>query len=123
MGNPTQAHSDELFIRASDSDAQWGPFLFVRPAKWQRFSSARACAFSILVGGAFGLPGSIFLALVARAAHRAVPPVYLFPLVLTLAYCCLCHLSFVPAWNRRALRISKRNLPAALPEDATVDAE
>jgi len=116
MSKETQSHSDEFFIRAADSDAQWGPFLFVRPAPWQRFGSARAAALSILIGGAFGLPGSIFLALLARSAHRAVPPVYLFPLVLTIAYCCLCHLTIVPAWNRRARRLSKRNLPAGLPE-------
>jgi len=105
---PSNSHVDELFTRVLDADQQWGPLLFLRPSSAERFGVARVFALSVLVGGGFGLPGSIFLALCARAAHRAPLPVFVFPLVLTAIYFCLCQLSVVPAWNRRALRLATR---------------
>lgn len=107
---PSPSHVDELFNRVLDADHQWGPLLFLRPATSEAFGVARVLVLSVLVGGAFGLPGSILLGLSARAAHRAPLPVFVFPLVLTAIYFCLCQLSVVPAWNRRALRLSKRSL-------------
>ena len=110
MPNQSNSHTDELFTRVVDSDEQWGPLLFLRPALHARFGLARLFTVAVLIGGAFGLPGSILLGLMARAAQRPALPVYVFPLVLTAVYFCVCQLSIVPAWNRRALRLSKRAL-------------
>lgn len=112
----SDSHIDELFTRVLDADHQWGPLLFLRPSRAERFGAARVFALSVLVGGGFGLPGSIFLALCARAAHRAPLPVFVFPLVLTAIYFCLCQLSVVPAWNRRALRLATRRTVASTAE-------
>ena len=107
MANHTHSYVDELFTRIVDSDPQWGPLLFLRPRTAAPFGVARVVALSVLVGGAFGLAGSILLALLARASNQAPLPVYAFPLVLTMVYFSICQLSIVPAWNRRALRLSK----------------
>ena len=113
MANHSNPHSDELFTRVVDSDAQWGPLLFLRPALHEHFAFTRTLALALLVGGAFGLAGSIVLGLLARAAQQPAPPVYVFPLVLTSVYFSVCQLSIVPAWNRRALRLSKHGVGAA----------
>jgi len=107
------SHVDELFVRVLDADHQWGPLLFLRPSSDERFGVLRVFALSVLVGGGFGLPGSIFLGLSARAAHREPLPLFVFPLVLTAIYFCLCQLSVVPAWNRRALRLATRRAAAS----------
>jgi hypothetical protein len=105
---------DELFTRIVDSEEQWGPFLFIRPPKHIRFGIDRALALAVLVGGGFGVPGSVLLSLMARAAHQPPPPVFVFPVLLTIVYFSICQLSFVPAWNRRALLLSKpRLIPGA----------
>lgn len=106
MANHTNSHLDELFTRITDCDPQWGPLLFLRPRTGERFGVARVLALSVLVGGAFGLGGSILIALLARLSHREPLPVYVFPLVLTVVYFSICQLSIVPAWNRRALRLA-----------------
>lgn len=98
---------DELFTRIVDSDEQWGPLLFIRPPKDTRFGMDRVLALAVLVGGGFGVPGSVLLALIARAAHRPPLPLFVFPVLLTIVYFSICQLSFVPAWNRRARSLSK----------------
>jgi hypothetical protein len=113
MANQSNSYIDDLFTRVVDSDDQWGPLLFLRPALHQRFGLARMSALAVLVGGAFGLAGSILLGLMARAAARPPVPIYVFPLVLTAVYFSVCQLSIVPAWNRRALRLAKRGVAAA----------
>src|SRR4051812_15888263 len=113
MANETYSHADDLFTRLVDSDEQWGPLLFLRPAKQVPFHPARVLALAVLVGGGFGLPGSVFLLLLSRSVHRPPLPVYAFPLLLTVLYFGLCQLSFVPAWNRRALRLAKPGLSRA----------
>jgi hypothetical protein len=101
---------DELFTRIVDSDEQWGPLLFIRPPKDIRFGIDRVLALAVLVGGGFGVPGSVVLALVARAAHRPPLPLFVFPVLLTIVYFSICQMSFVPAWNRRARGLSKPRL-------------
>src|SRR3954466_2391473 len=110
MQKHSDSHVDELLIRVVDSDQQWGPLLFLRPALNEHFGALRMLVLSLLIGGAFGLPGSILLALTARAAHRPALPLFAFPLVLTVVYFCVCQLSIVPAWNRRAQRLSNRRV-------------
>ena len=103
---------DELFTRVVDSDEQWGPLLFIRPSKDTRFGIARLLGLAVLVGGGFGVPGSVLLALMARAVHRPPLPVFVFPVLLTIVYFSICQLSIVPAWNRRARALSKPRLTA-----------
>jgi hypothetical protein len=64
---------------------------------------------AVLVGLSFGMLGSIFLAVAARVSEKPPLAVHVFPLSLTLIYFCVCQLTFVPAWNRRAARLAKRN--------------
>jgi len=103
---------DELFTRIVDSDEQWGPLLFIRPQKGTRFGIDRVLALAVLVGGGFGVPGSVLIALIARVEHRPPLPLFVFPLLLTIVYFSICQLSFVPAWNRRARALSKPRLTA-----------
>jgi hypothetical protein len=103
---------DELFTRIVDSDEQWGPLLFIRPPKDTRFGVDRVLVLAVLVGGGFGVPGSVLLALIARAAQRPPLPLFVFPLVLTIVYFSICQLSIVPAWNRRAQALAKPRLTA-----------
>ncbi|HKO46940.1 MAG TPA: hypothetical protein VJV79_04415 [Polyangiaceae bacterium] len=93
---------DELFTRVVDSDEQWGPLLFIRPPKDTLFGIDRVLALAVLVGGGFGVPGSVLLALIARAADRPPLPLFVFPVLLTIVYFSICLMSIVPAWNRRA---------------------
>jgi hypothetical protein len=109
MANHSHAHFDELFTRFVDSDHHWGPLLFLRPNASEPLRVARVLTLAALVGIAFGLLGSILLSLAARLADRPALAVHIFPLTLTALYFCLCQLTFVPAWNRRALRLSNRD--------------
>ncbi len=109
MANHSHSQLDDLFTRFVDHDQHWGPLLFLRPRTSEAISVARALALSALVGVAFGLLGSICLAVAARLADRPALAVHIFPLMLTAIYFCLCQLTFVPAWNRRAKRLAKRD--------------
>ncbi|HWZ88741.1 MAG TPA: hypothetical protein VNW92_07820 [Polyangiaceae bacterium] len=106
---PSYRPFDELYTGFVDADRHWGPFLFLRPRASVRLSVSRVLMLSALVGVAFGLLGSIVLALAARAAGRPPLAVQVFPLTLTALYFCLCQLTFVPAWNRRAARLAKHH--------------
>ncbi len=108
MNDPSRAHLDELFTRFVDSDDHWGPLLFLRPTVSEPLGLARVLALSALLGIAFGLLGNIVLALSARALGRPMFALPVFPLVLSGSYFCLCQLTFVPAWNRRAFRLAKQ---------------
>ncbi|HEY4106654.1 MAG TPA: hypothetical protein VGM44_22290 [Polyangiaceae bacterium] len=109
MNDGSRTHLDEFFTRFVDTDEHWGPLLFLRPRVTQSLNTARVLALSVLLGVAFGLLGSILLALVARAAHRPAIDVSVFPLTMTAIYFVLCQATFVPAWNRRALRLARRD--------------
>ena len=99
--------SDALFTQFVDSDHQWGPLLFLRPRVYERLGVRRVLALAVLVGLSFGMLGSIFLAVAARVSGKPPLAVHVFPMVLTFIYFCVCQMTFVPAWNRRAKRLSK----------------
>lgn len=107
MTDHSRAAFDDLFTRFADSDAHWGPFLFLRPRAHENLGLARITTLSVLLGSAFGMLGSIVLALAAHLAARPAYAGYIFPLVMTTLYFTLCQLTFVPAWNRRAVRLAK----------------
>jgi len=98
---------DHLYTQVVDSDHQWGPLLFLRPRVNERLGFARVLALAVLVGLSFGMLGSIFLAVAARVSGKPPLAAYVFPMVLTFTYFCVCQMTFVPAWNRRAKRLSK----------------
>lgn len=98
---------DDLLTAFCDHDKKWGPILFLRPPRHQRLGLTRLLAMAALPGIGLGLFGSILLLLAARAVGQAAPPVYAFPLALTCIYFAVCRLTIVPAWNRRAARISR----------------
>jgi membrane protein YdbS with pleckstrin-like domain len=99
--------ADDLVIDFCDTDVKWGPFLFLRPERARRLGIWRIAGMSGIFGLFFGLLGSIALALVARGLDRPVPPLAAFPAALTLLYFAVCQLTIVPAWNRRAERLSR----------------
>ena len=70
----------------SDRDEQWGPLLFLRPARHAPMGWLRTGVLAILLGGLFGMAGSIVLALMARGLGRPLPSVYLMPAALTVVY-------------------------------------
>jgi hypothetical protein len=109
MANHTQSPLDDLITRFVDSDRHWGPLLFLRPRASESLGVARVLGLSTLVGLAFGLLGSILLGIVARSVGQPAPPVHAFPLALTAVYFVVCQLTFVPVWNRRALRLAARD--------------
>lgn len=109
MGDQAHTQFDDLYTGFADSDQQWGPLLFLRPRVNERFGVPRVLALAVLVGLSFGMLGSIFLAVAARVAGRPPLAVHVFPLILTAVYFCVCQMSFVPAWNRRAVRLAKRD--------------
>jgi len=108
MNDPTRAHFDELFTRFVDSDDHWGPLLFLRPRMNEPLGVSRVLGLCTLLGVAFGLFGNIVLLLAARALHKPMLALPVFPLVMIGSYFCLCQLTFVPAWNRRVARIAKQ---------------
>lgn len=109
MANTSRSSSpfDDLYTQFVDSDHHWGPLLFLRPRVKERLGVVRVLALAAMVGLSFGMLGSIFLAVAARASGKPPLAVYVFPLALTTIYFCVCQLTFVPAWNRRVLRLSK----------------
>jgi hypothetical protein len=99
--------ADDGLNELSDHDGMWGPLLFLRPARHERFSVLRVLSLSALLGGFYGMLGNVLLAL----AHRpdgARPPLLAMPLVLSAAYFLCAELSVVPAWNRRAAQLTRR---------------
>jgi hypothetical protein len=91
----------------SDRDEQWGPFLFLRPPRHRAMGWLRTCALAVLLGGLFGMAGSVVLALMARLLERPVPPVYAMPAVLTAVYVLVCRFTVAAARNHRARRLVK----------------
>jgi hypothetical protein len=97
----------EAFITdISDEDRGWGPLLFLRPRQDQQMTAGRMLVFAVLVGGAFGMLGSVLLAGAAVMLQRPAPPVYAMPALLTVLYLGACRLFVAPAWNARARRLA-----------------
>ena len=98
--------SDRDFTAFCDSDANWGPLLFLRPARVARMTLSRTASGALLLGVPLGLFASIVLLLAARLLERPAPPLIGFPLVLTFGYWLIAHITLARAWNRRAARLA-----------------
>lgn len=99
---------DRVLNDYCDVDAKWGPLLFLRPARHERFGVRRTLAMSVLLGSLFGLAGNLALLVAAQALHRPPASPYAFPAALTVAYFLIASFTFAPAWNRRAARLARR---------------
>jgi hypothetical protein len=98
--------SDRDFTAFCDCDANWGPLLFLRPAREERITLVRTAAGALLLGLPLGLFASTVLLLASRLFERAAPPMLSFPLALTFGYWVIAHLTLARAWNRRAARLA-----------------
>jgi hypothetical protein len=94
--------ADTLITDFCDSDAKWGPLLFLRPARSQRWSGWRCLALATFPGLALGLLGSVLVGALAHSLNRPSLPVYVFPSLLTGFYFLVCRMLLAPSWNRRA---------------------
>jgi hypothetical protein len=98
----------ETFINdISDKDEQWGPLLFIRPERHMTMGALRVLGLAVMLGGLFGMLGSIVLAMTARAMGKPVPPAHIMPAILTAIYFIVARLTLARAWNRRARRLAK----------------
>jgi hypothetical protein len=97
---------DEL-LDFCDRDSNWGPLLFLRPARKQRLTPARTIFGAVLLGTPLGMLGSILMSLFTRAVSQPAPGLAYFPLVLTLGYWCVAHFTLARAWNHRATRLAR----------------
>jgi hypothetical protein len=98
--------ADTLITDFCDSDANWGPLLFLRPARSERLTDVRCFAVSFLPGVAFGLLGSFITRALGVLLERPTGSPLAFPLVLTVFYFLACRVVLAPAWNRRAELLS-----------------
>ena len=97
--------SDQAIVELCDTDAKWGPLLFLRPARHQALTLPRAAMLALIPGVTFGALGSLILELVARSFAQPLVPWYSFPATLIGLYFMVCWLVVAPAWNRRAERL------------------
>jgi hypothetical protein len=89
----------------SDMDHEWGPFLFLRPGREERMSSARVATLSVLYGVLGGCLVNIAVRLTGE--HAATLNPLLFPLATTLGFFTLYRFTFAACWNRRAERMRR----------------
>jgi hypothetical protein len=95
----------------SDQDAQWWPFLFLRPAQHQRLGTGRVAAVSVLLGSFFGMLTNVVAALTSsRAALElsvlALPAWVTLPVATSVLFFAMFRLTFAASWNRRARRLA-----------------
>jgi len=107
MNNRT-FRADDRLNQLNDRDDMWGPLLFLRPAKQQVLTPTRALVISSMLGGFYGMLGNVMLGLLARMGSGGKPSAFLMPVLLTSVYFICGQLSLVPAWNRRARLMSRR---------------
>lgn len=98
--------SDRDFTAFCDADTNWGPLLFLRPARAERMTLLRTAAGALLLGLPLGLFASTVLLLASRLLERPAPPLLSFPFALTFGYWLIAHITLARAWNRRAARLA-----------------
>jgi hypothetical protein len=99
--------TDHAFVDFCDRDANWGPLLFLRPGRSTRIGAGRTVAGAVLLGLPLGLIGTIVMTLFARFVAQPAPTLLYFPVLLTLAYWVVGHVTLVRAWNHRAARLAR----------------
>lgn len=94
--------TDTLITDYCDNDSNWGPLLFLRPARSEHLDAGRCVVMAVLPGVFFGLLGSILYVLIARAIEHPPLPIYVLPILFTAACFGACRVVLAPSWNRRA---------------------
>jgi hypothetical protein len=98
---------EETFTDFCDRDSNWGPLLFLRPERHQRINVARTATGAFILGIPLGLFATIMLTLFANLMEQRGPSLFYFPIVLTLAYGVIGHVTLARSWNRRADRMAR----------------
>jgi len=96
---------ERLLNHVTDTDHEWGPFLFLRPGREERMTSLRVGALAALYGILAGCVVNVVVRLTGE--HGGSVPPLLFPLATTLGFFALYRATFAVSWNRRAARIAR----------------
>src|SRR4051812_32574269 len=93
----------EQFVNdVSDLDREWGPFVFLRPARTERMTSWRVMALAALYGVMAGMVANLVARMTAEGRGLNV---LFFPFAATLGFFVIYRLTFAVCWNRRAERL------------------
>jgi len=85
----------------NDMDANWWPFLFLRPEPYERMTSPRVAVLAALYGVLTGTFMNAVLAITGKADGVSL---WTFPVWTTLGFFVIYRLTFAYAWNCRAER-------------------
>jgi hypothetical protein len=99
---------DTLITDYCDNDSNWGPLLFLRPARSEHLGAWRCVVIALLPGIFFGLLCSISYALIARAFDRPPVAIHVLPILFSAAYFAALRIVLAPSWNRRAALLMGR---------------
>lgn len=108
MPNPSYP-ADNTFVNWADSDALWGPLLFLRPKPTKPLDPWRIAMIALVIGSFQGMAINVGMVVAKRLTGQAIPPAYLLPVVLTAMLATMLGMSVAPAWNRRAERLARRS--------------
>jgi hypothetical protein len=86
----------------NDRDAEWWPFLFMRPPPEHPITSLRVAALAVLYGAPAGAFADAWIALSGGSSRVHV---LLVPLLVTAAFFVAFRVTLAFAWNRRASRM------------------
>lgn len=98
---------DHLLIEFCDQDHNWWPLLSLRPERAQPLGALRTWTLATLLGLPLGLLANIIIALLARVISGAPPAGWLLPVMIIGLNGLALQLTLVPAWNRRAQRLTR----------------
>ena len=107
MFNPSY-QTDRILIDLADSDALWGPLLFLRPQPTEYLGVGRIFTASVLIGGVQGMAANLGMAFAHRMTGYEMLPVHTLPMTLTLALAIVFQLTIARAWNRRADQLARQ---------------
>lgn len=100
-------YTDRIFIDLADSDAVWGPLLFLRPQMTEYLRGVRIATAALLLGVPQGLVANLGMAFASRLTGQPSVPMWVVPLTASAAIALLLHLSIGRAWNRRVDRLRR----------------
>ena len=94
---------ESLSNAMNDSDSEWWPFAFLRPAQQEPLSTLRCLALSVL----YGTPAALLAAICGVALGDAVlaRDLLLLPVVVCAITFVLLRVGVAYFWNRRAVRL------------------
>jgi hypothetical protein len=104
-------HLEAMLNWVSDQDAQWWPFLFLRPAQHERLGTRRVVAVSMLLGVFFGMLVNVVVAWTSpggpsKLGVLAFPPWLTLPIATSVLFFAFFRVTFAVSWNRRARRLA-----------------